>query len=170
MTRDESEAIERLKASLARELEERKIAATWAQEEQRHQNAERLAMGITAAGFANEALRGLLLVNGGACVAILTFLGNAGRPTLTAYNVIFAVDAVRSALTRFSYGLGMAVMALLLAYVSQTFIRESGKRLTFWVGGGGRLIACGCATASLALFIAGTIAAVRGVGVVPPIP
>ena len=64
----EQERLERLKAELAQQLEERK-----------GKFAENIAMFNAAASYAGAAMRGLLFVNGGGIVGILTFLGNLSR-------------------------------------------------------------------------------------------
>lgn len=65
-----------------------------------------------ATQYAIEGLRALVLVNGGAVVAILTFAGNAGsdriKPALVA-----------NSLAQFAWGLGIALVTMLLAYLAQ---------------------------------------------------
>lgn len=75
-----------------------------------------------AAKYAIEGLRALVLANGGAVVAILTFAGNASA------RVDPAVITV--SLRQFSLGLLAALMTILLTYLAQTAATHDRRRTT----------------------------------------
>jgi hypothetical protein len=64
--------------------------------------------------FAIEAIRALLVVNGGAVVAILTFAGNARTG-----GAVIDFPLLLSSLRLFGVGLALAVLCAGLAYVAQ---------------------------------------------------
>jgi hypothetical protein len=66
--------------------------------------------------YALEAMKALLLLNGGAAIALLTFIGN--RPAAPAAKAVIAA-AVGNALTSFGAGTISAAVVFILAYATQ---------------------------------------------------
>lgn len=66
-------------------------------------------------GFATEGLKALLLVNGGAVVALLTFIGNSKAIAPSAHLFIWPVAA-------FLLGLALCVAAFCSAYATQYYL------------------------------------------------
>ncbi len=62
-----------------------------------------------------EALKTLVLVNGGAAVAVLTYLGNLAAKT----NTPSGLPSVRGALLAYCGGLALALVAFVLSYLTQ---------------------------------------------------
>ncbi|MEM1370509.1 MAG: hypothetical protein AAGG02_21440 [Cyanobacteria bacterium P01_H01_bin.15] len=76
-------------------------------------------------GFGQSAIRALILINGGASIAVMTFIGN--------YSVEQAplISAFSFALLLFSMGVATAALAAACSYVTQFFYdNPPGKLLT----------------------------------------
>ena len=70
-----------------------------------------------------ETLKAIVLINGGACVAILTFIG-----TLATKDKV--PIGLATPLTWFAIGLVMAVIASALGYFTNLFIADTSKNMT----------------------------------------
>lgn len=69
-----------------------------------------------------EGLKALLLLNGGACLALLSFLASAvGKSGLRGMELGLLTGAT-SALILFAIGAGLAVLTCLLSYVTNQFL------------------------------------------------
>lgn len=85
----------------------------YARERFRDHDRRAEAMEAAAIGSGNQALKGLLLLNGGACIALLGFLaGTFEKANLTAQNI-----ALLAALRFFGWGAAAAVLASVTAYL-----------------------------------------------------
>ena len=86
-------------------------------------DAARLEMFRAVAALEHAALRPLLLLNGGAAVALLAFLGSiwsASKGTEFAKaKVLTTAAAVAGSMNYFIWGLAFAVLAYFAAYMSQ---------------------------------------------------
>lgn len=111
------------------------------------------------ANYAIEGLRGLLLVNGGAVVAVLSFAGNAGsdriKPALVA-----------NSLAQFAWGLGIALLAILFTYGAQAAATHDRQRRTEVL----ETISTPLAAVSLLLFGWGAYTAREGFNTATPKP
>lgn len=109
------------------------------------------------ASYAIEGLRGLLLVNGGAVVAILSFAGNAGsdriRPAMVA-----------DSLAQFAWGLGVALLAVLFTYGAQAAATHDRRPRTVAL----ETISTTLAVVSLVLFGWGAYTAREGFNTASP--
>lgn len=79
--------------------------------------AERLRFQV---GFAEQALKGLMLVNGGAVIALYTVIGNSGPMSLDAGNLWAAFGC-------FVAGLVLTLLACLGAFASQSYFYASAQ-------------------------------------------
>lgn len=104
-----------------------------------------------ATDFAQAALRGLLTINGGAIIALFTFIGHNGA--------VFSREAIWWAFTAFSLGLVSAVAAQMCGYLSHVYSRIE----RFLPAGRWEYLGVGCALGSLGLFLLGSLAAIMGV-------
>ena len=106
--------------------------------------------------FAEIAIRSLLLLNGAAAIAILSFASNAaGR----GFPVPF-----RSAVLVLGWGAALSVLTAGLSYVSQSVISEAKTPwIEKWGGGGLRVFAVFTAFLSLGAFLCGIYLAARAV-------
>jgi hypothetical protein len=71
--------------------------------------------------YAMEAMKALLLLNGGGALALLTFFGNRGKTTGAV-----PADAIGNALLLFGIGIVGSVLAFLVAYLTQLQYGNSG--------------------------------------------
>jgi hypothetical protein len=77
-------------------------------------------METAAIDCANQALKALFLLNGGGCLALLTFLGATfAAPDLTP-DKAGVLAAIIHSLTKFGLGAGLAVAASCLAYLTNS--------------------------------------------------
>jgi hypothetical protein len=77
-------------------------------------------METAAIDCANQALKALFLLNGGGCLALLTFLGATfAAPDLTP-DKASVLAAIIHSLTKFGLGAGLAVTASCLAYLTNS--------------------------------------------------
>ena len=160
MTTEQHE-IELLKARLARELEERKIQAATELEDRKGQIAIRQAMLVAASTYANGAMRGLLVINGGAIIGLLTFVGNI-RKTASPTDAGAATSLI-GVVDGFAGGLACSLLALGLSYLAQIIIMEAKPRVSFWFGGFLRIAAILSAVASLLAFVISAHVATKAV-------
>jgi hypothetical protein len=72
--------------------------------------------------YAIECMKALLLLNGGAPIALLTFLGGASRIKLNAAGV----DAINWSLYAFAIGLLSSIVLVVMAYLTQLFYGKEG--------------------------------------------
>lgn len=101
--------------------------------------------------FATITVRSLLLLNGGATIAILTFVGDQSKSVSG-----FSVAKWLPAFEVFGWGTFLAVACSAIAYLSQVFIHEPmGERMNKYVGGGFRWLAVAAGLTSLLAFIRG---------------
>jgi len=80
-----------------------------------HEASDRLKM---ANEYAHGGLKGLFLANGGAIVALLTFIGNAKLQQADA-------AALQCSFTLFSLGLGLVLAAYIAGYVSHAYSMQA---------------------------------------------
>ena len=123
----QDEALERLKAQLARETEAYKADLAIRGEDRKAAAASHLASMGAAFTYAGIAIRGILVANGGGVIAILTFAGNLwarGDPAAA------SVASGMAASTRFFvYGVVAALATSFAIYPSQYFFtRDAHKR------------------------------------------
>ena len=118
------------------------------------QNAANLEMFKSVIEAGRTALNALILMNGGAAVALLAFMGNAlAKEPPGGFK--FGVQAINKAMLLFVLGVGFAGVALALRYLSQ-FV---GHGRSAKVGMGMTYLAIVVGLASLALFFAGGVKA-----------
>ncbi len=104
-----------------------------------------------ATQYAIDGLKALILVHGGAVVAILSFAGSAGRDRINP-------ALVASSLTWFIYGLFTALGVFLTTYTAQSAATHGkNKRATLFEVLGYLLV-----LASLGFFVCGALSAKRG--------
>lgn len=118
---------------------------------------------------ANYALRTLVLINGGAAVAILAFIGSlvSGSDTFGSH-----LTELASPLMWFAWGVALATIGVGLAYVTNycitgsaahktyhnehPFVRETkASKRWFWAGTVFQILAMAAAIASLVMFVLG---------------
>lgn len=119
---------------------------------------------LAAITFAGAAIKGLILINGGAAIAILAFLGHvASTPELT-----FAkFGALGSALIAFGWGALAGAMTAGSSYLSQICFSEvtkSGSRRASVAGEISRLTAVALAFFGYGVFIYGLYTAASAFG------
>ena len=103
--------------------------------------------------FAAIAIRGIVLINGGAAIAILAFLGQAlGRDKPLPDGV---VAAGMESLMWFVAGAGAGVLTAAFAYLAQAIFAEVGAETGNKTGGSFRILAIVSATTGLGLFAYG---------------
>ncbi|MDE1967506.1 MAG: hypothetical protein KGI92_01250 [Alphaproteobacteria bacterium] len=144
---DPATQLEQYKALLQKDVENHKYELRHHLEQWKAARASDLISFRAVIDFANSAIKLLVLVNGGAVIAILTFLGNlvAKQDSDTA-----VVGASGFAITYFVVGLAAAVTAAAAAYLSQVCFTElsTEKRKKGW---GNLFRAIGLATALVSL-------------------
>lgn len=74
------------------------------------------ALEAAAMEGAAQGLKALLLLNGGACVALLAFLGSTATSSSLRDEFVPLVSATAGSLIWFAAGAGVAVLACILAY------------------------------------------------------
>jgi hypothetical protein len=106
----------------------------------------------------NQALKALLLLNGGACIAILGFLSSTyTAPDLDTDRARLLEELIRS-LGSFAWGAGSAVLASTVAYLTNSYYARalmSSKRSQWRIAWAFNLVAVLAGTASLAWFACG---------------
>lgn len=70
---------------------------------------------------ANLALKGMLLLNGGACIALLGFLASIFSSDAQKEEILVLLSPFLVALNRFAWGAGLAVFASAIAYLTNSF-------------------------------------------------
>ena len=116
-----------------------------------------------AVGYAQATLKTLTLVNGGAIISLLTFIGNK--------NVRPENEAIFWSFVWFSIGLTLSTLAHGLAYlVQESYLNSASNRIvgrdqrgSDGRGGGLILGAALCCLISLALFVAGAFVALDAI-------
>ena len=73
--------------------------------------------------YAVECMKALLLLNGGAPIALLTFLGGANRIKLNAAGV----DAINRSLIAFGIGVLGSIALFIMAYLTQLYYGNEGS-------------------------------------------
>lgn len=101
--------------------------------------------------FAIEGIRALLLANGGAVLAILTFCGNATSDQVD-------LRVIASSLGLFAWGLAAALACALFGYVSQALFTDAKEGPAKVL----RVLAVLSASSSLVLFVGACLIAQRG--------
>lgn len=165
---EEAAELERIKAEYAQILEERRSLAAMELANRRHLTAIHQSMTAAASAYANGALRGLFLANGGAIVAVMTFLGNRMRSDTPA--ALFSSDGIRLATNMFVYGLIACLCAYGTSYLSQVLLLERGDAKGDYIGSFIRVLALACAVTSVGMFGIGGMEAVRALTVFGPMP
>ena len=153
----QEEALERLKAQLARETEAYKADLAIRGEDRKAVAASHLTLMGAAFTYAGIAIRGIFVANGGGVVAILTFTGNLwARSDPAAASVASGVAAS----TRFFvYGMAAALATSFAAYLSQYFFARDAPKRKSAGGSVFQAVAIFAALASLGCFGWGAISA-----------
>ncbi len=115
----------------------------------------RLEMTKAAIGFGQGAIRALILINGGAAIAVMTFIGNFG--TVQAG----LISSFSLALLLFSMGVAAAALVAGCSYVTQFFYESSSGGL-LKAGIAFHWLAVLSAIVSLALFVWALLTAYHG--------
>lgn len=98
------------------------------QEQYRAQNESNLEMFRSVIASGQNALRALFLINGGAVIAILAFLGNCyGKPK------VFSCAGLPDALFCFTIGVGAIGVATALTYFTQRMYASDWKKRGNWL-------------------------------------
>lgn len=100
--------------------------------------------------FAGATIKGLLLINGGAAIAILAFIG-----TLNNENDIFLAMNLAYSLSYFGIGAATAVIVAMSSYIAQSLFHEryiNETRFNFWTSEIFRAISIIFALVSISLF------------------
>lgn len=121
------------------------------------ETATHLTMFKAIVDFALAAIRGLIIVNGGAIIALLALLGHLWDQDAASAQAV--IRAIRPALYCFVAGTGGGVLTAALAYLSQVLFQELGSRR--WLGEVFRVPALVVAMGSLVAFTLGAIWAVN---------
>lgn len=129
-------------------------------EKLKHDYEETRGIARAAIDFALLAVKSLILVNGGAVIATLTFIGNDFKRS--SGGTVFKMDLLSQALASFTYGTAAAVIVSALAYVSQILFSERPAAPSS--GNVFRYGATCIAIASLLLFCHGVIKAANAFG------
>lgn len=111
-------------------------------------------------GHAQSAIKLLALVNGGAAVALLAFIGKIWSPE---FNSTLIAAYIPLALVLYCCGVGAAAVTQLLTYLSQHFFTYDGDKVARVI----RLFAQISALLSLTLFFIATYVAYLGFVLVP---
>lgn len=122
---------------------------------QRHQADMQgiVAAHSAAITFAGAAIRGLLLINGGAAIAILAFIGHLASSNA---NDQVGIDRLTPALLLFGYGAFAGALTAGASYLAQTFLNEIEFGSPFYfLGEACRVLAVVFAVAGYATFIYG---------------
>lgn len=89
--------------------------------------SESQVRGEAQVAFAQDALRGIVLLNGGAIIALLTFFGQAWSKNEA--QAVFVIMSIRPGLVLFVVGVLCGISAQGLAYLSQqNFVEERRTR------------------------------------------
>lgn len=119
---NEEVELEKLKATHQKELEYEK--QKWEGELARYKalasTSSEMFKGLI--NFATLTLRGLILINGAAAIALLAFLGHVWSTGGT--NVAIAAQGLVTPIWLFAMGTGLGLLASGLAYISQTIFAE----------------------------------------------
>jgi hypothetical protein len=105
--------------------------------------------------FALDALRGIVFANGGAVIALLTFIGQAWSKN--EHQATIVIGAIKPGLLMFVFGTLFGITAQGLAYLAQLSF-GNGKRVA---GRRYRLMCISLAVGGIVLFGYGAIAAIQ---------
>jgi hypothetical protein len=129
----------------------------WRKHHSRHELLKENRLELTRAviSFGQGAIRSLTLINGGAAISVLTFLGNQqdSRSNLN--------EALANSLLLFSFGLTSAALLAGFAYVTQYIYDNSVGRVSK-LGVSFHIVSILSAITSLALFVSGMLVAYNG--------
>lgn len=76
--------------------------------------------------FATQSIKCLMLINGGAAIAILAFIGNfVGQENININAIKSTLPGLSNALSEFSFGVMSATLASFLAYLCQLLFLET---------------------------------------------
>ncbi len=106
----------------------------------------RLEMSRAAIGFGQGAIRALILINGGASIAVMTFIGNFGSEQAG------LISSFSLALLLFSMGVAAAALVAGCSYVTQFFYESSSGKL-LKAGNAFHCLAVLAAAVSFSLFV-----------------
>ncbi len=159
---DETLQVERLKAELSLQIEERRIDAAHALENARIVGLADQARIAAAASYAVAVIRSLFIVNGGAIVALISLISTLNRNSPVS-NVALAEVGIKQAMLYYVAGLVLAVLGTGVASIAQiTFIeRTAGDYVS--IGKSLRFLAALALVLSLGAFIMGSAAAYQAV-------
>ena len=97
----------------------------WAREVFRKHERRAEALEIASVESANLALKSLLLLNGGACIALLGFLASIFSANVQQQESARELAPFLAALSKFASGAGLAVFASSLAYLTNSAYARS---------------------------------------------
>lgn len=118
--------------------------------------SERVEMLNGIKGFATLSIKSLLFFNGGAVLALMTFLGNV----LTKSSVVrFQVISFEDALFWFSAGIASALLCSMIAYIAQVVVYEAEGSYVI-IGYGLRITGVFLAILSFVCFCFGSFTAI----------
>ncbi len=147
--------------ALERESQVAKIR-DW-EDQWRHSRAWQIENQRQVIGLGQNALRGLALINAGAVVALLAFLGNVWTKGVT-------IEPFLAAMWVFALGVGLAALAGTLSYLTQLLYGSESEVILKWAKGSHVATLVG-GLAALGVFCMGsyrTLDAFRHQGVRPP--
>ena len=165
MAETPEEVLEVAKHTLAMERDRQQAVYEHNLEENRAHYAERRALAEVGAAYANSVFRSLLVLNGGAAIALLTFIGNVLNKRPESEQRLSHASTVSIRL--FVWGMIFATLTAAASYLSQaSFVELKGKTAS-WTGNAFRGAAVIFAVLSLTAFGWGAIGAataMKGVG------
>ena len=107
--------------------------------------------------FALDALRGIVFANGGAVIALLTFIGQAWSKDVSQAAIV--IMCIKPGLLMFVFGTIFGITAQGMAYLSQLSFGNNNRNM-------GQTLRCACMLLSISgiiLFGWGAIAAIKGI-------
>ncbi|MBD8555431.1 hypothetical protein IFT84_13045 [Rhizobium sp. CFBP 8762] len=109
---------------------------------------------------ADQGLKGLLLLNGGACVALLAFVGSTATSSSLRPEFVPLINVATHSLIWFASGAGLAVLACIPAYkANQSYANHlhNPTKIKWSTGDRYASVALGIAIFSLFCFIVGVV-------------
>lgn len=135
------------------------LSAWVASSQQRHEGQMEMLRSVITVG--QSALKSALLINGGAAVALLAFIGRIWGNAETQHTI----EALATALVCFVFGVLSAAMASGATYFSQAGYADEFGHLTRQVGRGGHIAAVIFVFGGYILFASGSWIAFKAIGI-----
>jgi hypothetical protein len=130
------------------------LAEQMAANQREHEGAVEMLRATVSTGMA--AIRTATLINGGACVAVLAFLGTAWSSSVPS----FVRDSATAALGWFVFGVFLAGIGSALAYLSQAGFGDEFGEISQSIGKRCRVAAIGVCMASFVVFAVGAVSSI----------